>query len=313
MLARPLHASPIPANSSADTVALSGCRRLGHSPMPVQRQVWYLLEAKRPNGRPLYPQVVVEVPRRAGKTDGIMALLVGRCLAYPGYRVGFAAQSGVKSRARFLDLITLLGRSGGGGWTAYRSRGEERVNFTNGSVISFHPPDPEHFRGDAFDCIVLDETQEVDEEEAADLLGSLLPVFDTRPESQLIVAGTAGAARSGLLWEALEQGRAGRWGILEYALPEGADPEDESIWLQVHPGPAGVSLPRTPWRCCGSGTLRWTRRCSGGSTWASGRRGRPRWSSPRVCGPPWRSTARLSSPSASAWPTSAHPTAPGLL
>jgi hypothetical protein len=37
----------------------------------------------------------------------------------------------------------------------------------------------------------------------------------------MIIAGTAGASREGMLWAALENGRAGNIGILEYAVPDG--------------------------------------------------------------------------------------------
>lgn len=244
MTASPLHSSPIPANSTTDVVGLHGASRMGFSPMPVQRSLWHLLEAKTPMGLPLYESSVVEVPRRAGKTDGIFALCVGRCETIDDYQITYAAQSGAKSRERFYTLLRQLRRHGQGGWRERQSRGEERIEWDNGSILRFAPPKAENFRGDALDLAILDEAQEHDEEDAADLLGSLLPVFDTRPDAQLVVAGTAGASRDGLLWEALENGRGGTWGILEYALRPGMDPDDETTWLQVHPGPAGVSPER---------------------------------------------------------------------
>lgn len=246
-MAKPLHYTKIPAKALPDGVKVGedGARGIGIKPAPAQREIWRLHEAQRAprceGFRPLHESVVVEVVRRTGKTESLFALAVGRCRARPGYSVIYCAQSGIKSRARFLALVRRMGRHSPGDWKAYRARGEEAINFDNGSVIYFYPPKAESFRGDAIDWVIFDEAQEVDEEDAADLIGSVLPVFDTMPGAQLTVAGTAGKRRAGLLWDALEKGRSGGWAILEYSAgedPDEVDPSDEKVWLRSHPGPA---------------------------------------------------------------------------
>lgn len=247
MVTAPLHFSPIP-RTPPEGWGLLGAARMGHKPMPAQRNVWKLLEARSPRGElPKYPNSVIEIPRRAGKTDALMAEVVGRCEAIPDYMAAYAAQTGFKSRDRFQALLRRMSRHGRGGvqWRALRGRGEERFEWENGSVFAFVPPKADAWRGEALDMAVLDEAQLHDPDDAADLLGAILPVFWTRPDAQLVVAGTAGETRDGLLWQALEQGRAGAWGILEYALAEGLDPELEESWLAAHPGVAGVSTART--------------------------------------------------------------------
>lgn len=243
-MATPLHTSldpsmlllPVPDRG------LVGAGCLGFEPMPVQVEMWRLLEAEV-DGLPLHENTAIEIVRRVGKTEGLFCLAVGRCKAIPGYEVTYCAQTGQKSRERFYGILKRLRRfDRGGDWRARESRGEERIEFGNGSVLRFLPPKASAFRGDAVDWLILDEAQEVDEEDAADLIGSVLPTFDTRDGAQLTVAGTAGEVRSGLLWEALVKGRAGLWGILEYAAPDGTeDATDEDLWLQVHPGPAGFA------------------------------------------------------------------------
>lgn len=244
--ATPLHISPIPP-SSPDTAGVVGAKLMGHKPMPVQRQIWELAGARAPRlSTALYPNLAIEVPRRAGKTDALLSLAVGRCEHGPDYLAGYTAQTGAKSRERFYALLRRMERYGQGTWRARQSRGEERIEWENGSALLFGPPKAEWWRGDAFDLVLLDEAQLVDPVDAAELLGSLLPVFWTRPDAQFVVSGTAGETRDGLLWEALESARAALpgWGILEYALPEGADPDDETNWLLAHPGPAGVGHAR---------------------------------------------------------------------
>ncbi|MGW5239490.1 hypothetical protein ACWEOW_11205 [Monashia sp. NPDC004114] len=243
-MSKPLHFSPIPAKAQQFGPSLGevGAGLLGITDIkPVQREIWALHEARTPLGLPLYPRVSVEVTRRAGKTLALLALAIGRCSTIDDYSVTYCAQSLSKSRERFYEVLKMLRRHGQGDWTARRSNGEEQFEWGNGSVLRFRGPKAENFRGDALDWAILDEGQEVDETDSADLIGSLLPTFNTRDDAQLTVSGTAGAVRSGLLWEAMEKGRSGLWGILEYAAPEGSDVDDETVWLATYPGPAAGS------------------------------------------------------------------------
>lgn len=187
---------------------------------------------------PVLSSVVELLPRRVGKTSALFALAVGRCAAIEGYQAIYAAQSGQKSRERYVNLRRALDRHARGlsGWRARESRGEERIEFANGSTLMFLPPKGESFRGDAGDFIMLDEAQEHDPSDASDLMGAVLPLFDTRPAAQLVVAGTAGGSRTGLLWDALNDGRVGKRGILEYAAEDDDDIDDEAVWLRCHPG-----------------------------------------------------------------------------
>lgn len=256
MKAKPLYYSKFPDGTLPDeyfSSGLVGAKMLGLEPMPVQREIWNLLEAKQPDGEfiagipalPLFDNNAIEVPRRAGKTEAIFSEAVGRCMTYKDYDITYCAQSGVKSRERFYGVLRRLSRNFPHGWKARESRGEERIEFTiTGGNLRFLPPKASSFRGDAQDWIIFDEAQEVSEEDAEDLIGSVMPVFDTRDSGQLTIAGTAGKSRDGLLWEALENGRLGKWGILEYAMPPGLNPDDPATWLLTHPGPAGVSEER---------------------------------------------------------------------
>jgi hypothetical protein len=197
------------------------------------------------------------VPRRASKTTSVLAVALGRCFERPGYQVAFTAQSGVKARDRFMkDVLAPLERQfpddDARPFKLNRSRGGEHVRFDNGSLFAVLPPIPDSFRGDAWDMVIADEAQEYTPELSADLLGAILPTFDTRPGAQLIVLGTAGEHRSGLLWNTLQQGREGREdvGICEYAAPDDTrvwDPDsglsdvtgttaDPDVWKLAHPG-----------------------------------------------------------------------------
>ncbi|MEV7972859.1 hypothetical protein [Cellulomonas sp. NPDC089187] len=200
----------------------------------------------------MHRRIAKTEPRRSGKTEGLWGLIIGRCSAREDYHAAFSAQSGKMGRKRFLAMAVKLerydpcprpSRSSPGcqrehtHYRVYRSNGGERIEWDNGSTLDINPPDPESYRGDEYHLIVLDEGQEMaDDEQADELLGGINPTMDTVPTAQLIVAGTAGKMRTGLLWRALEKGRAGAWGILEFAAPEHADPADHATWLAAHPG-----------------------------------------------------------------------------
>jgi hypothetical protein len=205
--------------------------------------------------RPVNPTCGVCVPRRAGKTSALLAVALGRCVHRPLYSVLFTAQSGTKARDRFLDMARTLERLWPNeyerGFRVLKGAGHMAIEFVNGSFLQVVPPQQESFRGDAGDLIILDEAQEHDEAASADLEAGVLPVMDTRPGAQLVVAGTAGEHRSGLFWRTLEDGRAatGRTGIIEFAAPEGkvsaADltTDGQKDWLKArdiiiaaHPG-----------------------------------------------------------------------------
>lgn len=176
---------------------------------------------------PVNPTMGVCVPRRAGKTSALLAVALGRCVHRELYTVLFTAQSGTKARDRFLDMAKTLDRLWPNeyerGFRLLKGAGHMAVEFANGAYLQVVPPQQESFRGDAGDLIILDEAQEHDEASSADLEAGVLPVMDTRPGAQLVVAGTAGEHRSGLFWRTLELGREGqaRTGIVEFAAPEG--------------------------------------------------------------------------------------------
>jgi hypothetical protein len=222
--------------------------RPGHTVKPQQLRVVDTLA-------PGQSRTALLMPRRSSKTTSLVALALGRASRRPDYRVGILTlTSGKAGRARFLkDVAPALERVATAKhgptkrdwpYVVGRSAGQEGVTFRDTDGIVSWLSSVDDLRGEAFDMIILDEAQAADPEKVADVVAAALPTLDTRPDAQIVVAGTAGKWRIGnLLHDWLEHGRAGSWGILEFAAPEDTDPELLDSWettaplvLASHPG-----------------------------------------------------------------------------
>lgn len=251
-----LHISAFDRAEEWEREFLAGAELLGFEPTPQQ---WKIADAINAHGEDgvecLFATIAVCVPRRAGKTTTLLAIALGRCKLRENYVVLFTAQSGTKARDRFLAMARTLERRSPNEWERgfriLKGAGHQVVEFTNGSFLQVVPPKQESFRGDEGDLIILDEAQEHNAEVSGELLGAILPVMDTRPGAQLIIAGTAGEHRSGLFWDTLEEGRRGELGtgIVEFAAPDDTAATDlldengdkdwnlaEPIIVAAHPG-----------------------------------------------------------------------------
>lgn len=228
-----LHSTPVVGEVDL-TPLWVGARLLGlKSVGPQQIEIATLMLAED-GDVPVHDELVIEEPRRAAKTTSIWAVLLGLCDTRPDFLVVTTAQTYVKARERFLNVYRAMRLNNIGNFEFKRGAAEMVIEWTNGSRLWVVTPEGGAFRGDGADRIFFDEAQEHGPEKTADLLGGALALMDTsfdddadltdvdaKSKSQLIVAGTAGEARSGMLWDALERGRAGQIGIIEYAVPEG--------------------------------------------------------------------------------------------
>jgi hypothetical protein len=244
----PRFSSPVPEDT-AITEAHRAAEKMGIALLPQGEQVGRLLEAKTPEGLPLYPEVVVQMGRRATKTSSIQATLLGRCLSIPGYRIISTAQTGTLSQQFLAELGTTLEMSWPDENTRpfrfYKSNGSIRIVFENGSQWRAVKPQASAFRGSYADCILFDEAGEYDSKTTEDLLAGAMPVLATRPHSQLIVTGTPPKVRDGLLWQYLQAGRKGTegLGILDYSMDPSADATDQALWKLVYPGLSSGLVP----------------------------------------------------------------------
>lgn len=225
--AKPSHLSRIPRGTDIG-IAFVGSEMQG---LPLLRQgeeIAAVLEAKAKNGTPLYTHVVVLVARRAAKTTSIWSVLLGRCVERPGTKIVTTAQDGIRARNRFREVLRALDRKDFEGKIMESNRlgklrwanGDEAIEFDNGSRIWVVPPEAGAFRGEAADVMFFDEAGEYSALRSEDLVSGALPLMDTRKHGQIIIAGTPGKARTGLLWDTLETARRGTpgYGIVDYSI-----------------------------------------------------------------------------------------------
>ena len=229
---------------------LEGARALGLIGRRKTLKPQQLLLADTLNAGNRFTSVLL--PRRSSKTTSLLAWLVGRCLGREDYLCAYAVMtSQKKARDRFLkDVVPILERTypdeEARPFKIRKANGQERLEFANGSVLQFLGPNPDDYRSDAYDVIVLDEAGEAEAEVGEEVLSAALPTQDTRPGAMIVLAGTAGEFRVGqMLWDELEAGRAGeaRHGILDYSRAGELTDDELADWdtvraivLAAHPG-----------------------------------------------------------------------------
>lgn len=203
-------------------------------------------------------------PRRSSKTTTLFCILLGRCYLRPIYFAGFTLlTTAKKTTERFmLDIYGPIVRQ----WPdenarpvkVIRSNGFQRVEFPNGSVLHALSPDGDAVRSGAYDMLLLDESGHASVERWEDVIGAVIPSFDTRPDGQLVLAGTAGKYRDGsVFWNYLNDPTKGR---IRYTVPDDTDPMELEAWEpspehpdarvrelieRIHPGLHGLTTLET--------------------------------------------------------------------
>ena len=123
------------------------------------------------------------------------------------------AQDGIRGRATFRKIQRSLQADDFEGVKDQAKRmgklrwanGDEAIEFDNGSRIWVVPPESSAFRSEAADIMLFDEAGELSVDRSEDLVTGALPLMDTRPAAQVIIAGTPSKEREGLLWDKVQE------------------------------------------------------------------------------------------------------------
>lgn len=193
-------------------------------------------------------------PRRSAKTTSLWCVLLGRCWMRPVYMAGYTMlTTAQKAAERFkLDVRDPITRK----WRNPKecpvklngSNGALGIEFPNGSRLAILSPNGDAVRSGAYDVLVMDEAGEAEPDMWDDIVGAVVPSFDTRgPGAQLVYAGTGGKYRDGShFWATLHDPEAGR---LRYGVPDDIDERRLESWeagageliAQLHPGLDGLT------------------------------------------------------------------------
>ena len=216
--------------------------KLGLPLMPWQQQVVDVaLEIDPESGRLAYREVVVTVPRQAGKTTLLLAVMTWRALKWPAQRIAYTAQSGKDARLKWEDdQVPILERSPFGDlFRVRKTNGSEAIRWNNGSLHTVISPTDTAGHGTQCDLGVVDEAFHLSDHR---LEQGLKPAMVTRDQPQLWVISTAGTSSSSYLKSKVERGRdavrdevSSGLAYFEWAAHPEAAPDDPATWWSCIP------------------------------------------------------------------------------
>lgn len=242
MTATPSWASPVVPGASSDGagVARFAAEALGVPLMPWQVDA-LAIALQSSEGRRLYRDVTITVPRQSGKTTLVLALALWTMLGGDDRRCVYAAQSRIAARQKLLSTWWPAVRRSAVGdrFSIFRANGSEALMCDNGSELVLMSSDEHGGHGEVADLVVLDECWSFPDgrvEQAA------RPMMSTKPHGQLWAVSTAGKADDSWWWTrlagartcadlAMPEGQA----LIEYSAPDDADPFDVDGWSTFMP------------------------------------------------------------------------------
>lgn len=210
---------------------------LGRPLMPWQHSAAGLIGECDARGRLLHPLVVVTVPRQAGKTALLTAVMLHRCMMRKQARVWYTAQTGIKAREQMWEMMDAVDLSAFKAITrSKRGAGDTSIELHPlSSRIRAHPPTPDSLHGNQSDLNVIDEGWFFDEALAAGLMGAITPTQATRPNAQTIIVSTSGTADSTWFHALVDRGHAGELCLIDYGVGPDVDADDFEAIAAAHP------------------------------------------------------------------------------
>jgi phage terminase large subunit-like protein len=242
-MTEPRFATPrTPERETLGRAAARVARVLGQPLMPWQRMVVDVALEVNADGRLVYRDVTLTVPRQQGKSFLILVLMLTRALLAPRQGIAYTAQSGLDARKKLLDDWTPMVRASvlGSQVRSYLAPGRESLTVANGSQIQLIASTAKSGHGRVLDVCFLDEAFSYPDSRTEQ---ALRPAQMTRPDPQLWVVSTAGTPdASPYLLDRVERGRqavegGAREGLcyFEYSAEDGADPADPATWRSCMP------------------------------------------------------------------------------
>lgn len=214
-------------------------KALGKPPMHHQRYIADVASEYDEHGY-RYSDVVVVLPRRAGKTTIVGGVQAYRCMRHQDRNVFYTAQTGKDARRRFEDFLGLWVTSPLSQFGKPRLRaGSEGLDLLNTrSSINVFAPTPTALHGDEGIMAGVDEFWTLSATDGQTLEGNIAATQTTLGRwAQTWWFSTVGTEQSDFMNAKIEEGRAGanpRVCYIECSLDESLDPDDPANW-RWHP------------------------------------------------------------------------------
>lgn len=224
------------------------CERLGWGFDGWQDGLGRLILSKRADGLYACERVVISIPRQVGKTYLMGAIVFALCLIFPGLTVIWTAHRVKTARETFNSMAGMATQERVKPHVAavVRGRGDEAINFANGSRILFGARESGFGRGFAdVDILVFDEAQILTDAALDDMLASQ----NVAENPLTLFTGTPPRPRDpGEVFTMYRQeaidGEADDSLFVEFSADRGCDPGSREQWRKANP-----SFPhRTPER-----------------------------------------------------------------
>lgn len=208
--------------------------------MPWQRMAADVALEVDERGRFVYHDVIISVPRQAGKTTSTLTLGLHRTMTTPGGKIWYTAQTGQAARERFLqELAPDVQRHMPGLFDLKRGAGDTRLIMpATGAQFRPHPPTDKYLHGEQSDLNLIDEPWAYTQVRGAALMQAVVPTQNTRPNAQTIMLSTMGDAGSVWWHDIVDKARemtSPRTCIIDWGLDESIDATDIEAVIASHP------------------------------------------------------------------------------
>lgn len=209
--------------------------------MPWQRQVFDTALEIDDDGRYVYREVIVTVPRQSGKSTALLLLMAHRCITQPGARVVYTAQNRTDARKKWEDdhLPVLQSSALSSQFKVRLQNGQEAIRWSNGALWTITATTEKAGHGMTLDLPVLDEAfAQIDNR----MEQAFKPAMATRTNAQFWVTSTAGTESSYYLNAKVDLGRqlvkdGVNKGVayFEWSADPDLDLDDPANWWTFHP------------------------------------------------------------------------------
>lgn len=206
------------------------------------------LEYDPDTGLNRYSTIVVTVQRQSGKTTWVGTLADHRCLSRPDARVWITMQSGKMANSWMRNShLPSLKAFGDGIRPTSRYKRSLRAEETGviwrrlDSTFFAFPPKEDALHSQQSDLVIVSEAWAHDPDTGAAIRQAYRPTMITRPNAQVVIESTRGDDSSVWFDGFIDLGissltnPASRVCIIDYGIPEDADPEDLDVIAAHHP------------------------------------------------------------------------------